>query len=297
MALVWEGAIIASKLLSYVAMVAIPGAALVLWLADERRSSPVLLAYQLGAALIGFLASAAFFVLQVGAVNRQGPGGMFDPQMISIMAQTSLGTATGLRLAGFALAAAGVWLASGRPASMMGRNRAGTAMLLWVPASLLLAAPMAVQGHVSELSPLLRAAVVAHILSASLWVGALYPLYHLGRRLPTADLSPLMHRFGNHARVLLLVLLLSGALLLWQLAGSWQGLLRPWGALLLLKLGLVAALAGFAAWNRFRLVPALSRDAGAGRLRRSIASEMALAGLILLVTALLTTVAGPEQAA
>jgi putative copper export protein len=68
-----------------------------------------------------------------------------------------------------------------------------------------------------------------------------------------------------------------------------------YGRMLLAKLLLVAGLLALAALNHLRLTPRLlAYDRSALKaLRRSIRAEIALAGIILLVTAALTTLAGP----
>jgi putative copper export protein len=64
-----------------------------------------------------------------------------------------------------------------------------------------------------------------------------------------------------------------------------------------LKIAFVACLLALAAWNKLRLVPPIvAGDPIAVRsLRRSIRAEMLVAGLILLITAALTTLAGPPS--
>ena len=59
------------------------------------------------------------------------------------------------------------------------------------------------------------------------------------------------------------------------------------------------AVIGCAAWNKLRLTPALLRqEAGAGaRLRASIRLETAFVTVILITTAILTTVTGPAATA
>jgi putative copper export protein len=70
-----------------------------------------------------------------------------------------------------------------------------------------------------------------------------------------------------------------------------------YGCLACLKIACVACLLALAAWNKLRLVPRIAAgDVLAVRgLRRSIHAEMLVAGLILLITAALTTLAGPPS--
>jgi putative copper export protein len=70
-----------------------------------------------------------------------------------------------------------------------------------------------------------------------------------------------------------------------------------YGRLACVKIVFVACLLALAAWNKLRLVPRIvAGDPLAVRsLRRFIRAEMLVAGLILLITAALTTLAGPPS--
>lgn len=310
-ATLWETAILLSKWLSYLAMLATPGAVFVAWLcrqvpegtadADRRLLSH----YLLPAAVLGILASSAFFLLQVGAINQRGPGGMFDPVMAQILSQTALGDGLRWRLSGFflALVAAGLWYVSrSLPAA-----KATPLILSWQVISTLagaallcIAVSFTVLGHVSQLAIISRLMLVLHIVAVCLWAGSFIPLYVLCRAetrdagdLDRAALHRVMELFGQAAWVVLSALLISGLWLTWQFSDGVEGLLTSsYGRLLLLKLALVAGLMVLGAKHKFRLVPALVSEGGA-RLRRSIRVQVSLAALILLVTAVFTTLTGP----
>jgi putative copper export protein len=97
---------------------------------------------------------------------------------------------------------------------------------------------------------------------------------------------------------LVAVLLAAGAAVLWILLGSVSELWTSgYGRLACAKIALVACLLALAAWNKLRLVPRIAAgDPLAVRsLRRSLRAEMVVAGLILLITAALTTLAGPPS--
>jgi putative copper resistance protein D len=94
------------------------------------------------------------------------------------------------------------------------------------------------------------------------------------------------------------VLVLVGVTLLWVLLGGLSELWNSsYGITACVKLALVACLLACAAFNKLRLTPrVLDGDARAARsLRNSIAIEMAVAALILIVTAALTTLTGPPS--
>ena len=75
-----------------------------------------------------------------------------------------------------------------------------------------------------------------------------------------------------------------------------SGLASPYGALLIVKGLVFAALMGLAALNRYRLGPAVAagHTPSLARLRRCVATEAWLIALILMVTATLTTLHSPE---
>jgi len=81
--------------------------------------------------------------------------------------------------------------------------------------------------------------------------------------------------------------------LLRDVSELWTG---DYGRLVLTKLLLVSFLLALAALNHLRLTPRLfAYDVGALRaLKRSIMAELAVAGCVLLVTAAMTTLAGPS---
>jgi putative copper resistance protein D len=295
------------------AMLATPGAVFVAWLCRQVPGSrpdfdrSLLSHYLLPTAVIGILASSAFFLFQVGAVNQSGPDGMFDPVIAQILAQSTLGDGIRWRLAGFflALLAAGQWyIARLMPAKTArpGFLSATVTVVLAAAALLCLAVSFAVLGHVSQLTIVSRLMLVLHVSAICLWVGSFVPLYMLCSpaipEQPDVDrqaLQTLMVLFGQAAWIVLCALFISGLWLTWHLLDSPAALLNStYGQLLLLKLLLVAGLLALSARHKFGLVPALML-VGALHLRRSIRTQIGLAALILLVTAVFTTVTGPSQ--
>lgn len=305
--MIWDGAILLSKWLSYLAMVATPGALLISWLCalipgdSLRLDRHNLSHYVLPATVLGILASSLFFLLQVGAVNQRGPAGMFDPVLAGILAESALGDGLRWRLSGFFLAlicAALLFVARIWPPARPRPVILSPVLLLALGAVGLLSLAMsfAVLGHASQLGLFSRLMVVLHVSAVCMWIGALVPLYSLCGDQHAEDIGRvgrLMTLFGQSAWIILAALMVSGGWLLWHLTGDFaQTLSTGYGRLLLLKLVLVAGLLGLGARHRYHLVPGLTAQT-LPRLRRSIALETALAGLILLLTAILTTITGP----
>ena len=129
-------------------------------------------------------------------------------------------------------------------------------------------------------------------LGGGAWLGELLPLLAVVRRAPLEVAQRVLKRFSPIAAVSVAILaataLLQGAVL----SGGLKGLFgTAYGAVLLLKLALFAALIALAANNRLRLTPALaSRDGEATRrsLALSIGIETAIGLLVVLAAAALS---------
>ena len=147
-------------------------------------------------------------------------------------------------------------------------------------------------------------AIGLHVLCMATWIGSLYPLLVMtGISSSTGDsmsLQFMMKRFGDLAVAVVLVLVLSGVLMLWQLIGSPSEIFSSaYGLSMLAKLMLVLGLLCIAGINKLVLVPKLLGQDGAlnqegvGSLKVSIRSEILVATLILVLTTYLSTIVGP----
>ncbi|WP_290684623.1 copper resistance CopC/CopD family protein [Haematobacter sp. UBA3484] len=137
-------------------------------------------------------------------------------------------------------------------------------------------AAAAVTGHAATAPPqlLMRPAVALHVLGAVLWLGMLLPL---AASLRAGEAVPL-RRFSVAAPVVVALLVASGAAIATVQLGRAEALFTTsYGKVLLVKLGLVLAMLGLAALNRFRF------SASPEHLRRSIAAEAVL-GLLVIAT-------------
>lgn len=140
-------------------------------------------------------------------------------------------------------------------------------------------AAFAASGHAALASPrwLMQPAVFLHATAMTLWLGALLPLAALARRGQDAFDTPL-RRFSELIPYGLAILFGSGlALALVQLGSVpalWQS---AYGEVLLIKLGLLAAVLALALFNRLLTPPVLAGDPVASRrLATSVAAETAL---------------------
>jgi putative copper export protein len=189
--------------------------------------------------------------------------------------------------------------AGGLLLAMPALARDGRAGGLAIAGAVLAATSFAWVGHAhaatQAATPLL---VGIHVLAVAFWLGALGPLAIEARRREPPELAAVAARFGRIAMAVVAALLASGAAVLWMLLGSLAELWTSgYGCLACVKIAFVACLLALAAWNKLRLVPRI--DAGdplaVRSLRRSIRAEMLVAGLILLITAALTTLTGPPS--
>ena len=284
----WDAAAILAKAITYATTFGAAGAILFLNYSEtllrtaQRRRIHRLIALLLIAAA---LASAAKVLMLAGSMSEDFAG-MFDGSYAGMILRAGEGRAIGIRMVGLFVGAA----------LFLRQPLYRTAAL----GALIAAGSFAAMGHVHALEPNTAATLlsVLHLGCAAFWLGALWPLLHVARDGDDAQTAAVAARFGKIAMSVVAALIVAGMLLLYRMLGSvselWTG---AYGRMLSLKLLFVAALLGAAALNKLRLTPRLAAgDARAGRhLRRSIRAEMVLGGLILLVTAALTTLAGPSD--
>ena len=263
------------------------GSALVLLALSRLDDAAARTAGRFAAAGAAVAAVASLLRIPVRASFLMGGSvaGAFDPAIVGMVAASPLGASLGILLAGLVLV------------SLAALNRPGARLAGGVGA-VLVCASFAFRGHtLDEPRLVLGALVTLHVLGLAFWVGAFAPLH----RLAGADADAagaLAAEFGAWAVRIVPALIAAGAALFVILTGDPVAALdTPYGRLLAVKLALFAPLLGLAAFNRYRLAPALRRGvprAGA-RLRRSIRFEALAVLAILAATATLTTAASPER--
>ncbi|MCM2474998.1 copper resistance protein CopC [Rhizobium sp. CG5] len=160
-----------------------------------------------------------------------------------------------------------------------------TAKVLASVALLVVGVAAASAGHAATASPvtLTKPALFLHVVTATLWIGALIPLGRLLLR-GGNDADFALKRFSTGIPAVIGILVLSGIVLavvqLQSFAALWT---TAYGLVLVAKLVLVAGLLALGAFNRFWLTgPVLAGSASAARhLRRSIVVEVVLGCLVL----------------
>lgn len=169
-------------------------------------------------------------------------------------------------------------------AGLLARIRARPAMLgAWPVAAL----SFAVAGHAARADPvaLMGPLVFLHGLALIFWAGAL-PALATAVRAPEGPAQ--MARFSRLAVPMVALLIVTGAVLAVRQVGTPAALIgTAYGGVLMVKLGLVAAVLALAVRHRLWLTPALARDPHATRpiFARSIRLELLLMVALLVVTA------------
>ncbi len=224
-------------------------------------------------ALIAGLAILPILVLLQG-LDLSGLSLALDGAAWRMGWDTSLGTA--VALAGLSLVCG---LAAGRVAPRA---------LAWL-ALALTGAAMAASGHAATAAPqiLMRPGVAVHAVALAIWLGTLIPLWRL-LRWNAEQASRVLPRVSAVLAPVFLLLVGSGATLavfqLGQVSALWT---TEYGRLMAAKLAVVTAILVIAAWNRWRLTPAMrvAPRATAPRMARAVALEIALALAVLGIAA------------
>ncbi|MFA8386512.1 MAG: copper resistance D family protein [Pelagibaca sp.] len=235
------------------------------------------------------IAAALFSLLRIPLRASFLMGGTWqgatEPMMVKMVWDSPLGASIAARLFGLALICA-ILLPTrfGRPLATVG--------------VILVAASFVLRGHALEEPRLVLATLITlHILGLAFWIGAFAPLYRLSAEPISPVAGQISHDFGRLALWVVSGLTLAGGATLWLLTGNLLGVFfTPYGQVIAVKLAVFLGIIGLAAWNKLRLTPVLLRqEPGAGRnLRQSIRAEALLVALVLLTTAVLTTVSAPE---
>ena len=145
-----------------------------------------------------------------------------------------------------------------------------------------------------------------HVFAGSMWIGTLFVLVVAGLStvlsgaLADAERGPLVavlvNRFSSIALWGAGVLVLTGLTTAWLHLGSIPALWTSiYGRTLIVKLCVVACVFTLGAYNNQRLKPSLGTAEAGGRLRRSATFEIALAAVVLGITAVLVKLPAPSE--
>lgn len=230
---------------------------------------------------------AAVVGLVVLAVAQQRGSGVGLAEFLpTTVGRALLYRAGALALAATGLLAATLWPTARRPALLwVGMAAAGT-MLAHV-----------VAGHAAARGDLAWAKVLAqwaHFAAVGVWLGGLAALLIGIRGQPGRTKGRAVRRFSAVAAYALATVAITGLLRALNEVGSWEGLFSTgYGRLVLVKVGLIGALATLGGINRWRNVP--RADTSLRGLRRVSRGELALAVGALTAAAVLATLVPPAQ--
>ena len=212
--------------------------------------------------------------------------GMLDVSMHAFVVTSNLGIAQSIRLLGTAIVGFALLRSNDPPA---GLALAGVALIV---------VSFSFMGHTaaSDQRWLLSGLLTVHLLAASFWFGSLIPLYVACAREAPTDAGNLIGHFSSIAVRVVPFIFLAGLGMALVLLPSVGSLGSPYGILLIVKVLGFSALMGLAAMNKYSLGPALAsgHEPSAALFRRSVAAEIVLIVLVLIVTATMTTLYSPE---
>lgn len=267
--------------------------------ADDAITTPAAeRAAAIGAVCAWLFLAAALLRLIAQSVALFGARDAADPASLAAMlGRTAWGWGWLLQLAGGLLAAIGFARAR--------RPGGGGGWTLAAVGALLAAVTPALSGH-AVASPRWPALAVTsdalHVIGAAGWLGSLAILLFAGipaaARLEEGRRGPavaaLVNAFSPTALAFAALVGLTGLFAGWLHLGSVSALWESaYGRTLLLKLGVLAVVAVTGAYNWLRVRPALGDDTGTARIRRSAGVEVAVAIVVLAITAVLVATSPP----
>lgn len=147
-------------------------------------------------------------------------------------------------------------------------------------------------GHSTKNGLMTQALIYIHLIGISYWIGSFLPLINIIKRNNQTELYSIANKFGQFAVLYIFLLLAAGSSFSYIILGDIRLLLTSnYGNILLIKMLVVAALLGFGALNKYRIVPKILEDphASSKKLWRSINIEIIFALIIFLLTSILTT--------
>jgi putative copper export protein len=145
-----------------------------------------------------------------------------------------------------------------------------------------------------------------HVLAASIWIGTLFVMVVAGistalsGAFATSDRGPAVATMVNRFSTLALwsagVLVLTGVSTAYLHLRSFPALWTSiYGKTLIVKLCLVAVVFWLGGYNNMRMKPALGTEDDALRLKRTATHEIAVAAIVLIVTAVLVNLPAPGE--
>jgi putative copper resistance protein D len=283
-----DALVISLRAIGFVALFQAAGAVLFLALYEQhttRTSADRLRLIARIAALIALVAAVLHYVLTPARMAGDF-GSTFDPALESLLLRSSSGTAHVVRVVGLAI----LLLSLDRASKLNTWAACGGAALALL--SFVLMGHTVIHDQRWILAPLL----LVHVVVAAVWFGALAALL-VATREAGAQSGALVARFSMHAARAVPAIFVCGLIMSVVFIRSFAELATPYGAMVVGKSLAFAVLMALAAQNKWRLGPRLLAGDGSAvpALQRTIKIEWALIALVLVATAIMTSLFAPEH--
>ena len=283
-----DSVVVVLRAAAFITLLQAAGAALYLFLFRDRLVHTSGSVRSLGAiaAIGGAILVVARYLVEPARLTGT-LSGMLDVSMHAFVITSNLGVAQSIRLLGAAIVGFALLRSNDPPTRLA---LVGAAFI---------ATSFSFMGHTaaSDQRWLLSGLLTIHLLAASFWFGSLLPLHLACAREAPADAGDLVRRFSSMAIRIVPLIFLAGLGMTLILLPGVGSLGSPYGILLIVKVLGFSALMCLAALNKYRLGPALAsgHETSAMHFRRSVAAEIVLIALVLIVTATMTTLYSPES--
>ena len=255
---------------------------------DRAASVGRAAALLLGAAAFARLGAQSYAILGADALDLRN--------VASLLLDTKWGLSWFVQIAGVLVVLYGARRVRGGAARGDAMVALGTLMLAAVPA---------LSGHAASASSVRSLAIAAdtlHVIGAGGWIGSLTVVLLIGLpamwTLPAGvrerGVAALFRTFSPLALGFAGLLGLTGLFAAWIHLGSVGAIIESrYGLVLAVKLSLLSVVGATGFYNWRRVLPVLDQPAGTSRLRKSAGVELAVAVLVLIVTAVLVATPTP----
>lgn len=290
--LVWSIAIVWSKCLIYVSVAMVMGGFFIECLVkDSIAFKKTMIRYIRTGGIMGLCVVSLDFLMQVGRLAENGLLGMFDSTLMSILWSGNQGINLKIRANSFLFILALTMLFS-----MLDWRKPWVYILrlLMLLCIVVLGYSFTLTGHAVNTPSLIQVAIILHVIVGLTWVGCLIPLLKAPDNHSIQDLQKLMVRFGYWAIGPVILLLVFGMLIAYQLLdGDSSRQAGLYDHVLSLKFVLVIFILLLAVYHKLSLVPKLTTTQAKRRLVTSISIELAIGVCILLITSGVSSVISP----
>ena len=285
---IWDYGDIVSRWLIYMGVSAAIGGPFIAVLIRSFANIQSIIRYIQWCLALGIVAVIANFFFHVGGQSQSGFSGMFASEVINNLWHTGLGDSVLWRLFGFSAIAALFLLHLRRRDSARKSNKT-LFLLCYLTGLLALSYSFTLLGNTAGMGTGASYLMAIHIITSAWWLGALYPLLLCYRLLEQNTLYQMMRFFGQITLLVVPLMLVCGGVLLMQILASPSDLFTTqYGQIMLLKLITVISVILLVTLHKLKIVPVFMQMPILIHQKHSIISEMFLADIILVITAVLS---------